>query len=308
MRILRDPQYTRPQDRGASAAIGNFDGVHRGHCHVIDLARRPDAPLGVVTFEPHPRAFFAPDAPPFRLMNAAARAHRLEKLGVEILAELPFDARLAALSAEAFARDILARGLGLSHVVVGADFCFGQGRTGTAQMLRDLGKTYGFEVSIADLVTAEAGAVSSTAIRAALSEGRARDAASMLGHWHRIEGQVLHGDKRGRELGYPTANMALDGLHVPKLGVYAVLVDVLDGPHKGTYRGVANLGIRPMFARATPNLESFLFDFSGDLYGCTLSVGLVEWLRGEMRFDGLGALIAQMDRDSTAARIALERP
>jgi riboflavin kinase / FMN adenylyltransferase len=308
MRILRDPQYTRPQDRGASAAIGNFDGVHRGHCHVIDLARRPDAPLGVVTFEPHPRAFFAPDAPPFRLMNAAARAHRLEKLGVEILAELPFDARLAALSAEAFARDILARGLGLSHVVVGADFCFGQGRTGTAQMLRALGKTYGFEVSIADLVTAEAGAVSSTAIRAALSEGRARDAASMLGHWHRIEGQVLHGDKRGRELGYPTANMALDGLHVPKLGVYAVLVDVLDGPHKGTYRGVANLGIRPMFARATPNLESFLFDFSGDLYGCTLSVGLVEWLRGEMRFDGLGALIAQMDRDSTAARIALERP
>ena len=308
MRILRDPKYTRPQDRGASAAIGNFDGVHRGHCHVIDLARRPDAPLGVVTFEPHPRAFFAPDAPPFRLMNAAARAHRLEKLGVEILAELPFDARLAALSAEAFARDILARGLGLSHVVVGADFCFGQGRTGTAQMLRDLGKTYGFEVSIADLVTAEAGAVSSTAIRAALSEGRARDAASMLGHWHRIEGQVLHGDKRGRELGYPTANMALDGLHVPKLGVYAVLVDVLDGPHKGTYRGVANLGIRPMFARATPNLESFLFDFSGDLYGCTLSVGLVEWLRGEMRFDGLGALIAQMDRDSTAARIALERP
>ena len=308
MRILRDPQYTRPQDRGASAAIGNFDGVHRGHCHVIDLARRPDAPLGVVTFEPHPRAFFAPDAPPFRLMNAAARAHRLEKLGVEILAELPFDARLAALSAEAFARDILARGLGLSHVVVGADFCFGQGRTGTAQMLRDLGKTYGFEVSIADLVTAEAGAVSSTAIRAALSEGRARDAASMLGHWHRIEGQVLHGDKRGRELGYPTANMALDGLHVPKLGVYAVLVDVLDGPHKGTYRGVANLGIRPMFARATPNLESFLFDFSGDLYGCTLSVGLVEWLRGEMRFDGLGALIAQMDRYSTAARIALERP
>jgi riboflavin kinase / FMN adenylyltransferase len=275
---------------------------------VIDLARHPDAPLGVVTFEPHPRAFFAPDAPPFRLMNAAARAHRLEKLGVEILAELPFDARLAALSAEAFARDILARGLGLSHVVVGADFCFGQGRTGTAQMLRDLGKTYGFEVSIADLVTAEAGAVSSTAIRAALSEGRARDAASMLGHWHRIEGQVLHGDKRGRELGYPTANMALDGLHVPKLGVYAVLVDVLDGPHKGTYRGVANLGIRPMFARATPNLESFLFDFSGDLYGCTLSVGLVEWLRGEMRFDGLGALIAQMDRDSTAARIALERP
>jgi riboflavin kinase/FMN adenylyltransferase len=308
MRILRDPQYTRPQDRGASAAIGNFDGVHRGHRYVIDLARRVQAPLGVVTFEPHPRQFFAPDAPPFRLMNAAARAHRLEKLGVEILAELPFDTRLAALSAEAFARDVLARGLGLSHVVVGADFCFGQGRSGTAEMLRDYGRSYGFEVTIADLVTAETGAVSSTAIRTALSEGRARDAAAMLGHWHRIEGPVLHGDKRGRELGYPTANMALEGLHVPKLGVYAVLVDVLDGPHKGTYHGVANLGIRPMFERPTPNLESFLFDFSGDLYGCTLSVGLVEWLRGEMRFDDLSALIAQMDRDSAAARQVLARP
>ncbi len=300
MRILRDPQYTRPQDRGASAAIGNFDGVHRGHRYVIDLARRVQAPLGVVTFEPHPRQFFAPDAPPFRLMNAAARAHRLEKLGVEILAELPFDTSLAALSAEAFARDVLARGLGLSHVVVGADFCFGQGRSGTAEMLRDYGRSYGFEVTIADLVTAETGAVSSTAIRTALSEGRARDAAAMLGHWHRIEGPVLHGDKRGRELGYPTANMALEGLHVPKLGVYAVLVDVLDGPHKGTYHGV--------FERPTPNLESFLFDFSGDLYGCTLSVGLVEWLRGEMRFDDLSALIAQMDRDSAAARQVLARP
>ncbi|NKX44253.1 bifunctional riboflavin kinase/FAD synthetase [Roseicyclus persicicus] len=307
MRILRDPQYTRPQDRGASAAIGNFDGVHRGHRHVIGLARRPGVPLGVVTFEPHPREHFAPDAPPFRLMNAAARAHRLEKLGVEVLAELPFDARLAGLSAEAFARDVLAGGLGLSHVVVGADFCFGQGRQGTAAMLREFGARYGFEVTVAELLTAEAGAVSSTAIRAALSEGRPREAADMLGHWHRIEGPVLHGDKRGRELGYPTANMGLQGLHVPKLGVYAVLVDVLEGPHKGTYKGVANLGIRPMFERQTPNLETFLFDFKGDLYGCPLSVGLVEYLRGEAKFDGLPTLIAQMDRDSAAAREALAR-
>jgi riboflavin kinase/FMN adenylyltransferase len=129
----------------------------------------------------------------------------------------------------------------------------------------------------------------------------------MLGHWHRIEGPVLHGEKRGRELGYPTANMALEGLHVPKLGVYAVLVDVLDGPHEGTYRGVANLGIRPMFERETPNLETFLFDFTGDLYGHHLSIGLVEWLRGEVKFDGLDALIAQMDRDSAQARAALAR-
>ena len=305
MRILRDPQYTRPEDRGASAAIGNFDGVHLGHQRVIDLARRAGAPLGIVTFEPHPREYFTPDAAPFRLMNSEARAHRLKKLGVEVLAELPFDARLAGLSAEDFARRVLAEGLGLSHVVVGADFCFGKGRSGTAALLRDYGARYGFEVTIADLLTADRGAVSSTAIRAALSAGDPRAAARMLGHWHRIEGPVLHGEKRGRELGYPTANMALDGLHVPRLGVYAVVVDVLEGPHQGTYHGVANLGIRPMFERATPNLETFLFDFKGDLYGCHVSVGLVEWLRGEAKFDGLDALITQMDRDSAAARVAL---
>jgi riboflavin kinase/FMN adenylyltransferase len=307
MRIVRDYQFMDPALRGASAAIGNFDGVHRGHQHVLNLARRADAPLGVVTFEPHPRQFFAPDAPPFRLMNAEARTHRLRKLGVTMLAELPFDAALSGLSAEAFARDVLADGLGLSHVVVGADFCFGKGRAGTAEMLRDFGARFGFDVTIAPLLSHEMGAVSSTAIRAALSEGRPQAAAEMLGHWHRIEGPVLHGEKRGRQLGYPTANMALDGLHVPKAGVYAVLVDVLEGPQAGAYSGVANLGIRPMFERDAPNLETFLFDFSGDLYERAISVGLVEYLRGEAKFDSLDALIAQMDRDSAAAREILAR-
>jgi len=305
MRIVRDYQFVRPEDRGASAAIGNFDGVHLGHQHVLDLARR-DAPLGVVTFEPHPREFFAPDAPPFRLMNAEARAHRLRKLGVGLLAELPFDAGLSGLSAEAFARDVLAEGLGLSHVVVGADFCFGKGRAGTAEMLTALGAEFGFDVTIAALLQGTSGAVSSTAIRTALSEGKPGEAAKMLGHWHRIEGPVLHGEKRGRQLGYPTANMALDGLHVPKLGVYAVLVDILEGPNAGSYHGVANLGIRPMFEIARPNLETFLFDFTGDLYGQHLSIGLVEFLRPEMKFDGLDGLIAQMDADSAAAREALK--
>jgi len=305
MRILRDHQYALTEDRGASAAIGNFDGVHRGHQHVIGLARRENAPLGVVTFEPHPRQFFAPDAPSFRLMNAEARANRLQKLGVDLLAELPFDARLAGFTAEEFARDVLAEGLGLSHVVVGADFCFGKGRTGTVDMLQDFGARYGFDVTIAELLANGSGAVSSTAIRTALTEGRTRDAADMLGHWHRIEGLVVHGEKRGRLLGYPTANMGLSGLHVPKLGVYAVLVDVLEGPHQGSYHGVANLGISPMFERPEPNLETFLFDFTGDLYGLPISVGLVEHLRGEARFDGLDALITQMDEDSARARAAL---
>lgn len=304
MRIVRDYQYIQPEDRGASAAIGNFDGVHLGHQHVIDLARR-DAPLGIVTFEPHPRDFFAPDAPDFRLMNADARAHRLQKLGVDVLAELPFDAGLSGLTAEAFARDVLAEGLGLSHVVVGADFCFGKGRAGTAEMLRDYGVKYGFDVTIAEILKDAENAVSSTAIRAALTDGDPRKAARMLGHWHRIEGPVLHGEKRGRQLGYPTANMELNGLHVPKLGVYAVLVDVLKGPCAGSYKGVANLGIRPMFERAQPNLETFLFDFKGDLYGQPISVGLVEFLRPEAKFDGLDDLIIQMDADSAAAKAAL---
>jgi len=305
MRIVRDHQYVNPDDRGASVAIGNFDGVHLGHQHVIELARRDDAPLGVLTFEPHPREFFARDASPFRLMNADAKANRLEKLGVDILYELPFNRALSELEAEAFARDILSEGLGLTHVVVGADFCFGKGRIGTAKGLVEFGKRFGFDVTIAELLAGQSGAVSSTAIRTALSEGLPRDAAKMLGHWHRIEGPVIHGEKRGRQLGYPTANMSLEGLHVPRLGVYAVSVDVLDGPHVGSYNGVASLGVRPMFNGEEPNLETFLFDFTGDLYGAEMSVALIDFLRPEAKFDGLDALIAQMDNDSAQARAIL---
>lgn len=282
--------------------MGNFDGVHLGHRAVIDLARRPGAPLGIVTFEPHPREFFAPDAPPFRLMNAEARANRLAKLGVEQLYQLPFDAHLAALTPESFARDILAGGLGIRHVVVGADFCFGKGRSGTAADLRALGQTYGFETTIAGLVTSGGREISSTAIRQALSDGRPRDAAAMLGHWHRIEGEVIHGEKRGRDLGYPTANMSVAGLHLPRLGVYAVRVDVLTGTQQGSYMGAASLGVRPMFGENAPNLETYLLDFSGDLYGQHLSVAFVDFLRPELKFDGLPALIAQMEADCTRAR------
>ncbi len=304
MQIFRDWTGLPADARGASAVVGNFDGVHLGHRAVIDLAR-PHGPLGVVTFEPHPREHFAPGAPPFRLMNAGARAHRLEKLGVERLFELSFGARLAAMSPETFAREVILDGLGLSHVVIGADFCFGKGRAGTATDLVALGRGLGFGVTVADLVVEGGAEVSSTAIRAALSEGRPRDAAAMLGHWHRIEGPVLHGDKRGRTLGYPTANLGLAGLHVPRHGIYAVLVDVLDGPHAGPRHGVASLGIRPMFELDRPSLEVHLFDFSGDLYGATLSVALVDRLRGEARFDGLAALVAQMDTDSARARDVL---
>jgi len=310
MRILRDTFYIEPTDRGAVAAIGNFDGVHLGHQAVIDVARthaeRLGAPLGVMTFEPHPREYFARlnGAPlePFRLMSPIAKANRMAKLGVACLFEVPFNAALAGLEARDFARVILSERLGLAHVVVGADFRFGKGREGTAEALAAFGKEFGFGVTIAPMVKLEAGEVSSTAIRAALAEGRPRDAAKMLGHWHRIDGIVIRGDQRGRELGYPTANMSIEGLHPPRFGVYAVELDVLTGPFKGRYHGAASIGVRPMFGENRPNCETYIFDFKGDLYGQELSVALVDYLRPEVKFDGLDALIAQIDADCVQAR------
>jgi riboflavin kinase/FMN adenylyltransferase len=304
MQVYRHWQGLPDAARGASVAMGNFDGIHRGHQAVIEQARR-HGPLGVVTFEPHPREVFAPDAPPFRLMNAEARANRLAKLGIERLFELPFDTALAGLSPEEFAAQVLVAGLGVAHVVVGADFCFGKGRKGDAGTLAALGRQHGFGVTIAEMVQFGDREISSTAIRAALAEGHPRDAAAMLGHWHRIDGEVIHGEKRGRELGYPTANMSVSGLHLPKLGVYATRVDVLTGPQAGSYLGASSLGVRPMFGENAPNLETFLLDFKGDLYGQHLSVALVEYLRPEMKFDGLPALLEQMAADVAQARAIL---
>jgi riboflavin kinase/FMN adenylyltransferase len=306
MRIHRNWEGLSPDARGASVAMGNFDGVHLGHRAVIELAEAEAARLGtrsgVVTFEPHPRQIFAPDAPPFRLMNEETRANRLEKLGIAELYELPFGPRLAAMTPDAFAREVLAAGLGVAHVVIGTDFRFGKGRAGSAEDLRRLGAELGFGVTLADLLNEGGAAVSSTAIRQALSEGRPRDAARMLGHWYRIDGEVHGGDKRGRQIGYPTANMSIEGLHPPKFGIYAVKVDVLTGPHQGSHLGAASVGVRPMFGENRANLETFLFDFSGDLYGAHLSVALVEYLRPEAKFDSLEALVAQMDDDCARAR------
>lgn len=299
-----------PLDRGASAAIGNFDGVHLGHQAVLDIARGwagdHGAPLGVVTFEPHPREFFAPDAPPFRLMNAEAKSNRLAKLGVDQLYQLPFNAALAGLTPEAFARDVIADGLGLRHVVVGADFCFGKGRKGTAEDLKAFGQQMGFDTTLVPLLENLGRPVSSTAIRTALGDGHPREAAEMLGHWHRIEGAVQPGDKRGRDLGFPTANMSIQGLHPPKFGVYAVLIDVLSGPHQGSYRGAASVGIRPTFGDNIPNCETYIFDFKGDLYGAHISVALVDFLRPEIAFTSLDALIDQMTADCDQARAILD--
>ena len=296
-----------PDDaRGAVAAMGNFDGVHLGHRAVIDRARgiaaESGAPLAVATFEPHPRSLFAPDSPPFRLMTPDTRARRLDGLGVDLLYEIPFDKDLAALAPETFARDVLTDALGVRHVVVGGDFRFGAKRVGDANTLTDLGRTQGFDVMIAPMVELPGGEVSSTRIRAALSDGRPEDAARMLGHLHRIEGTVIHGAKRGRTLGFPTANMALDGLHLPAFGVYAVRADILTGPHAGRHLGAASLGVRPQYGGDVPNLETFLLDFDGDLYGARLSVGLAHYIRPELTFDSRDAFVVRMHADVAEAR------
>ena len=309
MRIVRDQTAQAPQDRGASVAIGNFDGVHLGHRAVIDLARdtawRLAAPLGVLTFEPHPREYFAPDAPPFRLMNAEARAHRLEKLGVDILYELPFDGAMASLTPRDFAAHIIRDGFGLTHVTVGDDFRFGAKRAGHAADLTGFGAEMGFGATLAPLMETGGMEISSTRIRQALTDGDPHGAAAMLGHLHRIEGPVLHGEKRGRTLNYPTANQSIAGLHPPAFGVYAVRADILTGRHRGSHPGVASLGVRPMFGVNAANLETHIFDFTGDLYGEHLSVALIDYLRPEATFDTLDALIAQMDADSVRARSLL---
>lgn len=311
MREIHHFRALAPQDRGAAVAMGNFDGVHLGHQSVLALAHAAaatlGAPFGVITFEPHPRTLFAPSAPPFRLMTAAARARRLAKLGVERLYELPFDRTLAGLTPEAFVAEVLADGLGVRHIVVGADFRFGRGRSGDAGTLARLGASHGFGVTEAPLLTDPRGEdYSSTAIRAALTAGNPREAARILGHWHRIEGVVEHGDKRGRTLGIPTANLSPTGLHLTRFGVYAVLVDVLDGPHRGRYRGVASIGVRPTFGENRPNLEVYLLDFDGDLYGAALSVARVDFQRPEIAFTDVGPLKVQMQADVAEARRRLD--
>lgn len=310
MKIIRDYTFLNQEDKGACVAIGNFDGVHQGHLSVIDLAREVstnlNSKLGVITFEPHPRAYFQSNSKPFRLMSAEARASQLKKVGIENLYELQFNSALSSLSAVQFITDVLVNGLGVKHIVVGADFCFGKNRAGSVQTLIDFGKKLGFGVTIAPLVADNKGTFSSTSIRNAIADGRPDDAAHMLGHWYRIEGTVISGDQRGRELGYPTANMSLDGLHLPKFGVYAVIADILTGPYKGRFLGAASLGERPTFGVNIPNLETFIFDFSGDIYGEELSIALVSFQRPELKFDSLDSLIKQMDQDCKTSKKILQ--
>lgn len=286
-------------------AIGNFDGVHRGHRAVIgtaiDQARSLGRPALAMTFEPHPRAFFRPDEPMFRLTPEPMKLRRLAETGLDGAVVLPFDAAIAGLEAEAFVADLLVGQLGVSMVVAGYDFHFGKGRGGSPSFLREAGQRHGFPVEIVPPLLDEGAQISSSVIRAALAQGRVEQAAHMLGAPWAVEAEVIHGDKRGRELGYPTANMRLDPATTLAHGIYAVTVTI-DGV---THKGVASHGRRPTFDDGAPRLETFIFDFSGDLYGRVLTVAFHAYLRPELKFDSIDALIAQMDVDSARAQAAL---
>jgi riboflavin kinase / FMN adenylyltransferase len=293
--------------RGAVVAIGNFDGVHRGHQAVIATARERAAtlarPAAALTFEPHPRSFFRPQEPLFRLTDARNKLRLLASTGLDGAIVLRFDAALAALSADEFVERVLLERFGVAGVTIGFDFHFGANRTGSPEFLAAAGARHGFAVDIVPRFEDHGRRISSGPIRAALIEGHVTDAAEMLGFPWFVSGEVVHGDKRGRELGYPTANLRLDPTCALRHGVYAVRVDV--GGRR--YDGVANFGRRPMFDVGTVLLEVFLFDFSGDLYGQTIDVAFIEWIRPEMKFDSIDELVRRMDEDSRIARAALAK-
>ncbi len=289
-------------------ALGNFDGVHRGHAAVVaeavQLARTLDAPAGAAVFSPHPRRVFAPDAPPFALMNDTQRVRALGEAGAELVHHIVFNRALSAMSPEAFVDEVLHTGLGLKGVVTGADFCFGKGRAGTADDLQRLCAQRGIETRIAKAVAFDdtPEKISSSAARAALREGDPARAAALLGRPFALEGEVFKGDQRGRLLGFPTANVMLGDYVRPAFGVYATRSRLADGR---VVSGVANLGKRPTVDGVSERLEVHLFDFEGDLYGQILETELIRFIRGEQKFEGLDALKAQIASDSAAARDVL---
>ncbi|VVT24965.1 Riboflavin biosynthesis protein [Sphingomonas sp. EC-HK361] len=291
---------------GGIVALGNFDGFHIGHQAVIGQAvgwaRREGRPAIVATFDPHPVRHFRPDAPPFRLTTLDQRERLFASAGADAMAVFHFDAGLAALTAEAFVSERLVGALHIAGVVTGSDFTFGNRKGGTVATLAAAGQAYGFGVETVGPVAFDGEVVSSTRIRDALKAGDMATAAKLLTRPFAIEGVVQHGDKIGRTIGYPTANIDMGKYLRPAYGIYAVRGRLPDGR---VLDGAANLGIRPSFDPPREMLESYFFDFTGDLYGQTIAVELVAYLRPEAKFDTLDALTAQMDADCAQARRAL---
>jgi riboflavin kinase / FMN adenylyltransferase len=309
-----EPAFTVVRDapapaalRGAITAIGNFDGVHRGHRLLIEAARVRARALGrpaaALTFEPHPRSVLRPDKPFFRLSDETTKLRLLAATGLAGVFVVRFDRTLASMPAEAFVHEILIERLGVGGAVIGFNFQFGSKREGTPEFLAAEGARRGFSVDILAQLEDEGRPVSSQAVRAALAGGRMVEAAELLGYPWLISGTVIKGDQRGRTLGYPTANIQPDPACGLRHGIYAVRVGVGGKRHDG----VASYGRRPMYETNMPLLEAFLFDFDRDLYGQTIDVAFLAFIRDEMRFETVEALVARMDEDSRIAREALAR-
>ncbi len=308
MRTTRGWVGLTSDERGACVAFGAFDGVHRGHQRVIALAReaahKAKAPLGAVSFEPHPWRWFHPEDPPFLLATPAQQARHFEALGVELHHVLPFDDHLAGLSAEAFAEEVLAQGLGIRHIVVGPDATFGRGRTGDSHLLKQLGDRLDFGVTVAPPLADTSGyKLSSTAARRALQTGDPKTAAAILGRPFAIEGVVAEGRKLGRTIGIPTANVALGDYVRPRLGIYASRTRLPDGR---VIDGVTSIGTNPTVGVVEPRLEVWLFGFDQDIYGQTIETELIEYLRPEVKFVNLDAMVEQIRADAEAAARALQ--
>lgn len=303
--VIRDDTPTAAIVRGAVVALGNFDGVHLGHRAVIgaaiDMARKLDKPALAVTFEPHPRSFFSPHTPQFRLTDETAKLRLLAGTGLDGAVVMTFDGARAGTSAQDFINHDLIGRLGISGISVGYDFHFGKGRAGSPSLLAAEAPRLGIEVHVQPHIDILERPVSSTAIRMALAEGQIAEATAMLdGPWF-VGGEVIHGEKRGRDLGYPTANIRLDRNCGLRHGIYAVRA----GLGGRRIDGVASFGRRPTFDNGAPLLEVFLFDFKGDLYGETLDVAFIAFIRDEEKFDDIDALVRRMDDDSAQARAAL---
>ena len=307
--LVVDPVRPAEGLEKAVVAIGNFDGIHRGHKAVIERARalaaEQDAPCAVLSFEPHPSDYFGGRGTIFRLTPREDKAKLVAALGVDGMIVLTFDASLANLPAEDFVRKVLVERLGIGGIVAGYDFHFGKMRGGTPAFLREAGDRYGFAVEIVARIDADSegsiAAASSTATRAALEVGDVAEAAKLLGHPYTIAGTIAHGQKLGRTLGFPTANITADPSCRLRHGIYAVRAEI-DGIVRD---GVASWGRRPTVDNGAPLLEVFVFDFEGDLYGKAMDVTFIAWLRAEAKFDSLAALTAQMTKDAEAARAIL---
>jgi riboflavin kinase / FMN adenylyltransferase len=303
--IIRDTTPAAAIPKGAVVAMGNFDGVHLGHRAVIgaalEMGRAHGKPAFAVTFEPHPRSFFSPNSPQFRLSDETNKLRLLAGTGLAGAVVMTFDKGRAGTSAQDFIHHDLIGRLGISGIAVGYDFHFGKGRVGSPSLLLSEAPRLGIEVDVQAHVDIAERPVSSSAIRMALAEGQIEDATAMLGQPWFATGEVIHGEKRGRDLGYPTANIRLDRNCGLKHGIYAVRV----GRGEQRFDGVASFGRRPTFDNGAPLLEVFLFDFKGDLYGATLDVAFIAFIREELKFDSIEALVRRMDDDSARARSRL---